>query len=194
MLSPDGLLKLIDPSLTVMTILQTKNNRLSEETTGLLFQIRTFLFIGALFILAVIIIAIVALCKCFKSRARSLLHKIKKKFLWNGLILSVTISYMKIAISAGEAIKLAIKQKGNYDVPSLSLSCVLTFGLVLYPIGVLWFLYYHRHEIESLSFREKYERLYPELRVRNGQTSWYMFFFLLRRYVICFLPIFLVTH
>ena len=105
-LKPDNLLALIDPDLTVASLIESSQAQLSAsmESSGVQssnFLVNMAVYIGMfiLFLLGMIVLFIMKNFAKLRAKIDPIIRNIIKKTFWNNTVRSITITYLETAIS-----------------------------------------------------------------------------------------------
>ena len=125
-----------------------------EENMGYIF------FIIGLFLFILLATGIMSVCN---ARAKKLLQKIKKRWVWSYTLRTISVIYLFTLVSYGLASKVN------------SLPFKITVGVVLaaYPIWTTVFLFYYRDSLIERANLEKYWGLYGNLRFKDQAALLY---------------------
>jgi len=150
--------------------------------------------IGAAVLAVIVLLMVVCafVCRKHKKKILSKVKDVKKKFLWNGAIRALQISYITQCMSAGTQLKLWIKGSPALKNPYAPFG--LAFVLLLIVVLEYVFLRKNYDKIldEDRSFREKYGNLWAGIgRKKKLAVTTYAPVFLLRRLFLAAVPIFL---
>ena len=69
-----------------------------------------FIFLAGVFVLVLLVMGIIMLFKRYKAKIKEKLIAIKKKTLFNGVIRSIMLSFMKTTLSAGVQFNMWIRE------------------------------------------------------------------------------------
>jgi len=102
-LNPEGIIKIFDPTFNLKEFINgAKANVVSRaQTVSVMSDLFIFIFIGGVSAVFLLVMVLLTLVKKFKEKIILKLLDFKKKFLFNGLLRSITVSYVKVLMTAG---------------------------------------------------------------------------------------------
>ena len=112
-----------------------------------------FMMIGALFVIALLVMAVFMICKKFKDKIRTKLVGLKNKMLFNGLIRSILVAYYKTLMSAGLQMRYWLRGD-DIDAKSKVIGVGLFTFCCAFPIVFTYLIrsYYKAETIDSVEF------------------------------------------
>ena len=133
---------------------------------------------------------------CFRKKILKKLKAIKEKMLFNGVIRSVFLTYMKISISVAFQFKLLLDRNPYMNESDFKVAMAMFAYLLLIPIGSTVFLTRNRDVLDLDETRKKYGNMYIETSLRRAGTFGIYYFpiFFFRRLLFIMTPILVVNR
>jgi hypothetical protein len=151
------------------------------DSFNIMDNLQYFLAIGAVFALVVVSLGLLTLLPRFKRRSIKKLRKIRKNMIWNGLISSLNLTYLRSFISFTIAMLYAIWVDATFTKLLLNISQIVIFSLfIIFPIWTAYFLLNHQN-LENKKVQEMYHKLYQDLKTNDLDALKYPLIFLMRR-------------
>ena len=151
-LKPDNLLGIVQPGLTLADLMNLSKPKLSGgmESSGIesaspVVNMAIYIFAGAFFLLAILIILILKNLEKFKAKLTKILSDVKRKTFWNNTIRSITISYLETAISLN-VMHQSLRSGGETSVPTYA---GMYLYLLIYPIICARTIYKYHSKISE---------------------------------------------
>jgi hypothetical protein len=128
--------------------------------------------------------------KKFRPKIIEKLKKTKNNFFWNGMIRSLTLSYMGICISTAKLHRMKQENSIFLEEDNYKVAKVMTVYIFLLPLVSFLYLIINRDNLAEETQKNKVENLYLGVRTTESYAE-LMYFpqFLFRRIVFCFLPV-----
>lgn len=198
--NPSNLLKMINEKWSVDYFLNISKERLSSaaessgiKSTNMLSNMATFLFLGGMAIVSLVVLWLLTLCKSvFQEILLDKFNQLKKKMFFNGTIKGKTIAYLKTTISFS-----LIYHTIDFNAPIKVLypQMLSAFMVLGYPVMVFFILTCCRHRLHEPAWRGKIGSFYNGVNINKSPTSiLYYPLFLLRRLTFVCLPIVFDGH
>ena len=103
-LNPEGLIKsFVDENFSMKKLI---NGDPTNDKPSLLSELVIYAIIGVIFLIIVLLFSLLYFCKKFRAKVVEKLNKIKDKMIWNGIIMSVIVAYLKVMAAASTQIIL----------------------------------------------------------------------------------------
>jgi hypothetical protein len=194
--------KFIDPSFSLKRLLLPSKEAIvsEDQEKSILNEMRMFIMIGILGLLILILALILGRVKKFRDKITAKLQTAKKKFLYNGTIRSVYLTYMKLAISVADQLGLYAAGSDFSDPSNVKSAWAVLAWLLLVPTaGALFLLSQGRKDKQGKfslaalgreAARRKYGSLYTDISLKRAGIGGILFFpiFLLRRLLFVLFP------
>lgn len=135
-------------------------------------------------VIAIVTVPIICAIRCCKqgSKVRSLFLSLKKKILWNTVIRSILLAYLKTIISCLKAVVLLSFATGLQTLNAI-IALVLSVVLVAMPAFFMWLLCKNQGRLSRTALKERYESLYLGIRTSHAWEYAYSTVFLYRRLI-----------
>ena len=161
-LNPEGLIRIFDPGFKLKEFIvgKTRNQVSDDQEASIIYDLRIWIFAAIGFLVGVIVLALGIAIKNCRGKVKELLSKLKKKMVWNGVIRSLTISYVGIALTVSKQFKLSMKGSQFVDKQSRMVASMMTAYLILLPIAVFSFLKNKRGKLHNQEMKDKYGNFY----------------------------------
>jgi len=176
----------------------------SQENTGqtsenILFNkdLTLYAMLLAGLIVTLVILAILGLVCVQKVRdkIKAKLIAFKKKFIWNGLIRSMSISYLNLALGANQSIQgMREEPESTPFATEVSAYAIMTF-LVLYFLICTCYLACNRDNLDNADVKAKVQNIYAGVQVRRSRwTILYYPLFIARRLLFVMVPLMVLGY
>jgi hypothetical protein len=157
LLNPEFIIRIWDKDFTMEQFLNDTKGKLildEKEMASMLGNITTYLFILGVFILGVLLVyAIYRLCSYFelqiKEKLIEMLIDVKDKFLFNGVLRSITISYLTIGINASIQLNMLVTDNKNLKSTNIVISFLMVLYLVVLIAVMTYLLHKNREDLDK---------------------------------------------
>jgi len=159
------------------------------------YLVYAIIFVVTIFVLLVLLLFGVVFKK-YKEKIIELVNKTKDKFIWNGIIQSISIAYLNQAVGLFLIYDMLFnKEFLPQDYPGLIISFFILIYLLCY-IGIIGrFTWKNKERLAEPKFNEKIIKMYPDvyLNKMDGQQYFYLVF-IGRRFVFALLTLISEKH
>jgi hypothetical protein len=137
-LNPDGLLQALGyENFRLMDFIlgRDMDKFVNEDGSKSIYEeLRFFILIGVAALTFVILLALFSLFRRFKQKIIDFVYKQKEKFIFNGIIRSISIIYIKFCISFGAQIKMFLKGNKNQTEIDKDIGIGMFLAMLGYPL------------------------------------------------------------
>ena len=111
LLEPEPLIKLFYPEFDLMEFIKGGKVMVTDkdQDASVLKDMKIYLFIAAGAVFVVLTLLIFKLVQRFRAKIEEKLNDAKKKFMWNGMIQSIDITYIEILLTVGTQFSMYLK-------------------------------------------------------------------------------------
>lgn len=194
-LNPDSIIRLIsgNPDFKLTDWVLGKSRFSSDESPSMIDDLRVYIIWAVAAVAIVLMLALLLFIKKLKKKIKKLLWNMQAKFLFNGIIRSITIMYIQLCMSFGSQIEVFI-QDGSLQPLKDSIVAVVMFVVLFgYPVLCWAIIIRKKEKLELPEVLRRYSNLYQEVRL-SGKQNWKLVYyplFLFRRIVFVAIPTFL---
>jgi hypothetical protein len=178
-LKPDSLMKFFNPDFSF-----TKFMTGEEGKGSLVNSMQVYILALGAGAIIIVLISLLTALRTFRAWAKSKLIGLKKKLMWNGVIRTITISFVQQLTM----ISLKIRERAPTQTSELIIQCIV---ITVYLYISFTLVVFNRDQLSAPQFQEKYSNLVPELRLKNTMSRFTYPLFLLRRILFIVVPVFL---
>ena len=158
-LEPDNILGQIEEGLTMQSLFKSSSDDAKKEfnvlleqkghdSTNIFYNLQAFLFAGGIALVFILImLAIGCVCKKQKDKITDYLKGLKANFIWNGIINSVSLSYVLSNVSNHNTVAVILQSTTSIGLADIT-TCILSISfLALYPLICLCVLFKNRKRL-----------------------------------------------
>ena len=200
-LNPESIIKIWYPKFNMKSFIVGAKKQMEfskDERESILDEMFIFLFVGGVFLVILILAFIIKYVFYKYALGKKIEEKILEfmtKFIWNGVIRSFSVSYIKLGIASSIQIMMLVSGsqylKENEKRNSLIIFSFLGFS-ILYFYAFIW---YNGDLVTFPGFIKKYGNLHKGIHLRRKKSNKYYFpNFLLRRYIFFFIPVLMINY
>ena len=192
-LNPDSLIQAVigDPEFKLVNLMSNyiKSDGALSMADDLSFYLLVLLVCSILMLtLCVVSFAV----KRLKAIGTKLLRKIIKKFLFNGMIRSITIAYIKLCISFGSQVKEVLRQNKEQTTSDKVIGISMFVVMFGYPFISLYAVIFFESKLDTIKVRARISNFYQQIDLNHGRWSLAFYtIFLIRRIVFVAIPTFI---
>ena len=162
------------------------------ESTNPIVNNILYLFALAVFVVFLIFAMILRIIFIkFKEKLKKKLTQLKEKFIWNGIIRSMSIAYINLVIGAYLKLK-EIRKCPEHTTPAAAATAfVMTTIIIGYIVIVLVCLMKKKNRLNEPEVRDRIGNMYIDVTINeNSRWSWlYYPTFLFRRVMLLMIPL-----
>ena len=195
MLKPESIVRLWLPDFNLSVwITGIKTKIVSQDQQANPFEEMIF-YIFIVVVLMVLIILALAFAKIdrFKVSIIKKTKDVKKKFVFNGMVRSMLISFLQMSMGCAAQFGLFMSDSDYISGTQMGTACLMLIYVNFLPVHTARFLSKRRDLLDTPEFKAKYENLYADVHLKRSDHNIYNLpFFLLKRIAFVFLPVLLI--
>jgi hypothetical protein len=129
----------------------------------------------------------------YREKIKKILNKTYEDMMFNGIIRSITLAYIKFAIAFGFQVELLLKLKRERTTLDMIIGAIMFTMLLGYLIVCVLVIKKYKATLETKKVSSKISNLYHDIRL-SEKSNWNLMYypiFLFRRIVFVAIPTFL---
>jgi hypothetical protein len=119
---------------------------------------------------------------------------LRGNLLWNGVIRSISISYLKFGITVGIQFKLWMTHFEYQGLADKAVACLIGLLILVYAAFTIYFLIKNKKRLNKDSFKKKYVNFYKNIKTKKKFSIAFYPIFLTRRLLFVFFPLVLMNN
>lgn len=169
-----------------------------DERESILDEMFIFMFLGGVFFFLLILAYITKIMFQKFQLGKKIEEKLldfKKKFIFNGVIRSFSVSFVKLGIASSIQIMMLVSDS-PYLKEQEKRNSLIIFSFLVSSIAFFYiFIWFNGDMISTPQFVAKYGELHKGIHLRRNKCNKFYFpNFLLRRFIFFFIPIVMINY
>ena len=200
-LNPQSLIRLWNPDFDLKSLIVGAKEQLEyskDQRESIFDEMFIFVFLGGIFVVFIILAFIVS--KIFQKtslgeKLKMFLTNTKKKMVFNGMIRSFSVSYIKLGVASSIQIMMIVNAS-QFIKEGERVNSLIIFSLMWASLFAIYiFIWKNEVKLDEQEFKDKFGNFHAGIHLRRKRSNHYYFpNFLLRRMIFIIIPIFLINY